>query len=109
MEWHRLPDANKMWQSFKLNFENAHTELQEMQSAAQYLNYGAGIMANVLKTLATVTADDCQAVANLSHTSVLLNDQVANLSKKVTKKDTQIDDLCKSISDLTMTIWSLAN
>eukprot|EP00957_Ditylum_brightwellii_P099537 7582393-Ditylum_brightwellii.AAC.1 len=66
-------------------------------------------MADVLQALATVTADDGQVVANLLHTNVLLNNQVANLSKKVTEKDTQIDELHKSIMYLTETIQSLAN
>eukprot|EP00957_Ditylum_brightwellii_P167747 12770093-Ditylum_brightwellii.AAC.1 len=71
-----------MWQNFKLHFADAYAELQEMQSAAQEFHFGAGIVADVLQALATTTADDCQSVANLSHTNVLLNDQVANLSKK---------------------------
>eukprot|EP00957_Ditylum_brightwellii_P191250 14562393-Ditylum_brightwellii.AAC.1 len=69
-----------------------------MQSSAQELNYGAEIVnhadtmdaigiqdqtADALQALASATSDDRHAVANLSHTNVMLNDQVANLSKKV--------------------------
>eukprot|EP00957_Ditylum_brightwellii_P014329 1078572-Ditylum_brightwellii.AAC.1 len=72
-----------------------------MQSAGQELNYGAGIvnhadtmdsfgirdqMTDALQALASVTSDNRHAVANLSHTNVMLNDQVANLSKKATGK-----------------------
>eukprot|EP00957_Ditylum_brightwellii_P110650 8438730-Ditylum_brightwellii.AAC.1 len=94
-EWRRLPDANKTWENFKLHFADVHTELQEMQSTVQELNYSAGIMNNVeteygickqttdtLQALTSATADDQHDVANLSLTNVLLNDQVANLTKK---------------------------
>eukprot|EP00957_Ditylum_brightwellii_P084638 6436262-Ditylum_brightwellii.AAC.1 len=95
-EWRHLPDANKTWANFKLFYADAHTKLQEMQSAAQELHYSTGIInnaetetygiqdqtADALHALASTTADDRHAVANLSHTNVLLNDQVANLSKK---------------------------
>eukprot|EP00957_Ditylum_brightwellii_P065065 4935162-Ditylum_brightwellii.AAC.1 len=95
-----------------------------MQSAAQELNYGADIVnhantmdiigiqdqtADALQALATATSDDMHAVTNLSHTNVMLNDQVANLSKKVTERDKQVDELRKSIVDLTVTIRQLAN
>eukprot|EP00957_Ditylum_brightwellii_P146529 11155807-Ditylum_brightwellii.AAC.1 len=95
-----------------------------MQSVAQELNYGTGIVnhantmdtigiqdqtVDALQALATTTSDDRYAVANLSHTNVMLNNQVANLSKKVTKCDKQVDELCKSIADLTVTIRQLAN
>eukprot|EP00957_Ditylum_brightwellii_P041215 3120104-Ditylum_brightwellii.AAC.1 len=94
-----------------------------MQSTLQELHYGAGIINNVktesyriqyqtadgLQALATSIVDDRHAVTNLSHTNVLLNDQVANLSKKVTSQDTEIDKLYKSISDLTVTIRTFAD
>eukprot|EP00957_Ditylum_brightwellii_P097486 7424732-Ditylum_brightwellii.AAC.2 len=107
-EWRQFLDTTKTWENFKVHFADAHTELQEMQSAAQELNYGAGIVnnmeteteygiqeqtANVLQALASATGDDRHAVANLSHTNVQLNGQVANLTKKVTEHDTQIDEL----------------
>eukprot|EP00957_Ditylum_brightwellii_P075727 5755238-Ditylum_brightwellii.AAC.2 len=43
------------------------------------------------------------------NTNVMLNIQVANLSKKVMEQDSQIDELRKSIADLTVTIRQLAN
>eukprot|EP00957_Ditylum_brightwellii_P164872 12552581-Ditylum_brightwellii.AAC.1 len=46
-EWQRFPDATKTWENFKLHFTDAHTELQDMQSAAQELNYSAGIVNNM--------------------------------------------------------------
>eukprot|EP00957_Ditylum_brightwellii_P123924 9446087-Ditylum_brightwellii.AAC.1 len=46
-ECRQFPDATKTWENFKVHFANAHTELQEMQSAAQELNYSAGIVNNV--------------------------------------------------------------
>eukprot|EP00957_Ditylum_brightwellii_P204563 15339819-Ditylum_brightwellii.AAC.1 len=72
-EWRRLPNANKIWGHFKLHFANACTELQEMQSAAQELNYGTGIVnhadtmdligireqtADALQSLTTATSND---------------------------------------------------
>eukprot|EP00957_Ditylum_brightwellii_P097603 7432744-Ditylum_brightwellii.AAC.1 len=54
-------------------------------------------------------ADDRHDVANLLHTNVILNDPVANLTKKVTERDTQIDELSKSTLDLSVTIRALAN
>eukprot|EP00957_Ditylum_brightwellii_P074929 5694501-Ditylum_brightwellii.AAC.1 len=94
-----------------------------MQSAAQELNYGADVVnhadamdrigiqdqtADALQALAFATYDDRHAVANLSHSNVMLNNQVANLSKKVTEQDKQVDELCKGITDLTVTIRQLA-
>eukprot|EP00957_Ditylum_brightwellii_P062043 4708303-Ditylum_brightwellii.AAC.1 len=40
---------------------------------------------------------------------MMLNNQVANLSKKVMEHDKQVDELHKSIADLTVTIRQLAN
>eukprot|EP00957_Ditylum_brightwellii_P032260 2443941-Ditylum_brightwellii.AAC.1 len=59
--------------------------------------------ADALQVLATTIANNWQAVANVSHTNMMLNDQVSNLSKKVTDCDNQIDESQKSIADLTMT------
>eukprot|EP00957_Ditylum_brightwellii_P198850 15157025-Ditylum_brightwellii.AAC.1 len=52
-DWQWLPDASKTWEHFKLHYVDAHTELQEMQSAAQELNYGSGIVnhANTMDTI----------------------------------------------------------
>eukprot|EP00957_Ditylum_brightwellii_P097927 7458077-Ditylum_brightwellii.AAC.1 len=47
--------------------------------------------ADALQVLAT--ANDWYAVANLLHINVMLSDQVANLSKKVTSCNNQIDEL----------------
>eukprot|EP00957_Ditylum_brightwellii_P037625 2845241-Ditylum_brightwellii.AAC.1 len=64
--------------------------------------------AKALQALADATTKDRTAVANLSHTNGLLNEQVVNLTKTVTTKESDIEELRKSISKLSTTIRSLA-
>ena len=117
--WKRLPDASQTWAQFKLHFSEAHDEMQEMQTAAQEMGYATvnfslgpadsqTAAAEALQALADATTEDRTAVANLSHTNGLLNEQVVNLTRTITTKDSEIEELRKSISELSTTIRTLA-
>eukprot|EP00957_Ditylum_brightwellii_P038061 2879049-Ditylum_brightwellii.AAC.1 len=64
--------------------------------------------AEALQSLADATTKDRTAVANLLHTNGLLNEQVVNLTNTVTAKESEIEELRKSISKLSTTIQTLA-
>eukprot|EP00957_Ditylum_brightwellii_P202901 15332318-Ditylum_brightwellii.AAC.1 len=107
--WKRLPDVQQTWQQFKLHFTTAHDKMQEMQTAAQELGYAmanfsavgppqfANTAAEVLHALAEATTEDCTAVSNLSSTNGILNEQVANLTRTASAKESEIEELQKSI------------
>eukprot|EP00957_Ditylum_brightwellii_P140630 10713413-Ditylum_brightwellii.AAC.1 len=90
-----------------------------MQTAVQELGYNTANVssiglpgyktqaADVLQALAEATTKDRMAATNLSHSNGLFNEQVTNLSKTITAKDTKIDKLHKSISKLLCTIQNL--
>eukprot|EP00957_Ditylum_brightwellii_P135964 10369151-Ditylum_brightwellii.AAC.1 len=93
--------------------------MQEMQTAAQEMGYATAnfslgppdsqaAAAEAQQALADATTEDRNAVANLSHTNGLLNEQVVNLTKTVTAKESEIEELRKSISELSCTICTLA-
>eukprot|EP00957_Ditylum_brightwellii_P032371 2452258-Ditylum_brightwellii.AAC.1 len=93
--------------------------MQEMQTASQEMGYMTAnfslgpadsqtAVAEALQVLADATTKDRTAVANLLHTNELLNEQVVNLTKTVTAKESEIEELRKSISELSCTICTLA-
>eukprot|EP00957_Ditylum_brightwellii_P085213 6480233-Ditylum_brightwellii.AAC.1 len=90
-----------------------------MQTAAQEMGYATANLslgppnsqttaAEALQVLADATTEDRTAIANLSHTNSILNEQAVNLTKTITAKESEIEKLCKSISKLTYTIRTLA-
>eukprot|EP00957_Ditylum_brightwellii_P194634 14826153-Ditylum_brightwellii.AAC.1 len=64
--------------------------------------------AEAIQALADATTEDRNAVDNLSHTNGILNEQVVNLTKTITAKVSEIEELHKSISKLSCTICTLA-
>eukprot|EP00957_Ditylum_brightwellii_P018737 1407913-Ditylum_brightwellii.AAC.1 len=80
--------------------------MQEMQTAAQEMGYVTAnfsvwpsdlqhLAAEALQALADATTEDRTAVANLSQTNGYLNDQVVNLTKTISNKDSEIEELRK--------------
>eukprot|EP00957_Ditylum_brightwellii_P179521 13676105-Ditylum_brightwellii.AAC.1 len=64
--------------------------------------------AEALQALADAITEDRIAVANLLQTNGYLNEQVVNLTKTISTKDLEIEELRKSISELSCTICTLA-
>eukprot|EP00957_Ditylum_brightwellii_P175374 13350281-Ditylum_brightwellii.AAC.1 len=117
--WKQLPDATQTWVQFKLHFSEAHNKMQEMQTAGQEMGYATDnfsvrppelqhLAAEALQALADATTEDRTAVANLYQTNGFLNKQVVNLAKTISNKDSKIEELMKSISELSCTIHTLA-
>eukprot|EP00957_Ditylum_brightwellii_P022210 1676019-Ditylum_brightwellii.AAC.1 len=106
--WKRLPAATQIWPQFKLHFFKAHDEMQEMQTAAQEMGYATANFsmgpsdlqhsaAETLQALVDAITEDKTAVANLLQTNGYLNNQVVNLTKTISNKDLEIEELRKSI------------
>eukprot|EP00957_Ditylum_brightwellii_P139290 10615422-Ditylum_brightwellii.AAC.1 len=106
--WKRLPDTTQTWPQFKLHFSEVHNEMQEMQTAAQEMehataNFTMGLSdmqnsaAEALQALVETITEDRTTVANLSQTNGYLNEQVVNLTKTISTKVLEIEELRKSI------------
>eukprot|EP00957_Ditylum_brightwellii_P013019 983374-Ditylum_brightwellii.AAC.2 len=108
--WHRRPTAEHTWDNFIQHFTKAHQELTELQTAAQQ----GGFVANnveldttteqtvqVLEDLLQDTTEDKMMVTNLSTTNTNLTQQVANSTRNITKKETELSAIKLSIDKLT--------
>eukprot|EP00957_Ditylum_brightwellii_P149491 11384175-Ditylum_brightwellii.AAC.2 len=112
-------DANNPYQDRQLWYSTMHvghgriSPMQELGYApANFSSIGppqfATTAAEALQVLAEATMEDCTAVANLLSTNSILNNQVANLTRTILAKESEIKELRKSISKLSTTILLLA-
>eukprot|EP00957_Ditylum_brightwellii_P159006 12102617-Ditylum_brightwellii.AAC.1 len=83
-----------------------------MQTAAQEFgytttNFFANTATEALQALKKATTNDKVAVTKLLQSNSLINEEVANLVKTITAKNSEIKELCKSISEISCTIHTL--
>jgi hypothetical protein len=115
--WKRQLPAYKTWEQFKTDFRIAYKEYNEARDIAPS---AAGFHAedsafqhdttiDAIANLATATAADRTAVANLTDTNALLTKQLAKSSEKLIAALTQVNSLTKQLSDLRTTNTAPAN
>jgi hypothetical protein len=106
--WKRHPAVYKTWPQFKIDFALAY---QEYNEALDIAPSAAGFHAQTvdehneetiaaIANLATATAEDRKAVANLTSTNALLTKELATSTSKLITALTQIGSLTKQIADL---------
>jgi hypothetical protein len=109
--WKRKPAVYKTWEQFKIDFRVAYKEYNEARGIAPS---AAGFHAedsashhdntiDAIANLATATAADRTAVANLTDTNASLTKQLARSSEKLIAALTQVNSLTKQLSDLRST------
>eukprot|EP00957_Ditylum_brightwellii_P111084 8470713-Ditylum_brightwellii.AAC.1 len=64
--------------------------------------------AEALAQLAATTEEDCSTVSNLTDTNLQLMEQVVNMIRQMTQKDSEIAELCKSIQELNLAFQAFA-
>jgi hypothetical protein len=106
--WKRQPTAYKTWPQFKLDFAIAYQEYNEaLVITPRASGFSAEALAehqdntiDAIANLATATAEDCRAVANLTDTNATLTKELATSNSKLVSALTLINTLTKQISDL---------
>eukprot|EP00957_Ditylum_brightwellii_P110568 8433474-Ditylum_brightwellii.AAC.1 len=71
-------------------------------------SYVQNQMAEALAQLVAATEEDHSMVSNLTDTNSHLMEQVANMTRQMTQKDSEIAELHKSIQELNLTICAFA-
>jgi hypothetical protein len=115
--WKRKDAEYKTWEHFKFDFRVAYKEYNEALDVAPS---AAGFLAedseappnhtiNAIANLATATAADRTAVANLTDTNASLTKQLATSSAKLITALTQVNSLTKQLADLRATSTSRTN
>ena len=109
--WKRKDAAYKTWEHFKFDFRVAYKEYNEALDVAPS---AAGFHAedsadthdntiDAIANLATATAADRTAVANLTDTNASLTKQLGKSSEKLIAALTQVNTLTKQLADLRAT------
>jgi hypothetical protein len=106
--WKRQPAAYKTWEQFKIDFRVAYSEYSEaLDIAPQAAGFHAEDHDNqhnstidAIANLATATAADRTAVANLTATNASLTKSLAKANETVISALTQVATLTKQLADL---------
>eukprot|EP00957_Ditylum_brightwellii_P203163 15333488-Ditylum_brightwellii.AAC.1 len=115
--WPRRTAAEHTWENFIQHFTKAHQELTELQSATQQGGFVANNMelentnqqtVQALEDLLQATTEDKMTVTNLSTANTNITQQVANLTRNMTKKDTELGAIKQSIDKLTEQLQTLS-
>jgi hypothetical protein len=104
--WKRQPNAYKTWPQFKLDFAVAYQEYSEtldINPAASGFHAEEATdqqeTINAIANLATATAEDRKAVANLTSTNAILTKELATSNGKLVTALTLVTSLTKQLAD----------
>jgi hypothetical protein len=105
-DWRRRAVLTQTWPNFKANFAEAHRDLRIVQTAAHgagYQNANSAVedlepdycreTTEALGQLATATAADRTAVANLTQANTLLSTQLGTANSRIRTMETLISNL----------------
>ena len=104
-DWRRKDPADKTWANFKSHFANEYQDLKDnqvnttssaYQATAEYQQDTVEALAN----LATATASDREAVANLTSTNKALMDELAKVNAELINALKKINFMGQTIADL---------
>jgi hypothetical protein len=109
--WKRQPTAYKTWLQFKLDFAVAYQEYNEALVitprasgfSAEALSEHQDNTIDAIANLATATAEDRRAVANLTDTNATLTKELAASNGKLVSALTLVNTLTKQLSDFRST------
>ena len=104
-DWRKKDPADKTWANFKLHFANEYQDLKENQVTTTSSAYQATAeyqqdTVDALANLATATASDREAVANLTATNKALMDELAKVNAELITALKKINSMGLIIADL---------
>ena len=104
-EWRKKALADKTWANLKTHFSNEYQDLKENQVTTTSAAFQATIdyqkdTVDALANLATATANDREAVSNLTATNKMLTDELATVNAELISALKKISYMEKTMADL---------
>ena len=103
-EWRRRPQPDKTWGAFKTHFANEYLDLKECQTLSTASAFQATTFqqdtVDAIANLATATAQDREAVANLTSANATLTAELAKVNGELILALKKINTMSQIIQDL---------